>query len=174
MKDLQKIGKWISYILRHNPGKIKMDTRGYVKVKDLLSVLEIDRTTLNNIVNTDNKGRYSYDESGDMIRANQGHSISFVNIDFKEIKPPKYLYHGTSPEFVESIKKKGLLRMSRQYVHLSMDIETAKIVGKRHSKDLEPSILIVDALKMYNKGYKFYLSDNNVWLTEYVDPMFIL
>lgn len=174
MKDLHKIGKQIAYILRHNPGRIKMDTSGYIKVSDLLSELKITKSILDEIVRTDNKGRYSYDESGNFIRANQGHSIPYVKIDFQEKVPPKYLYHGTSPLFVESIKKLGLIKGSRLHVHLSNDIETAKIVGKRHSKSLEPTILIINALDMYNEGNTFYISDNGVWLTDYVDPRFIL
>jgi len=174
MKDLQKIGKKIAYILRHNPGSIKMDTHGYVRVNDLTFVLNISRFDLDRIVQNDNKGRYSYDESGEYIRANQGHSIPYVNIDFEEKVPPRYLYHGTSPLFVDSIKKIGLIKKDRLHVHLSSDIETAKIVGKRHSKELEPTILIINALDMYNDGNKFYISENGVWLTDYVDPHYIL
>lgn len=173
MKDLRMIGKKIAYILRHNPGSIKMDTEGYVNVSELLSVLGVNKSVLDEVVKTDDKGRYSYDESGQKIRANQGHSIDFVNITFKEIKPPKYLYHGTSPKFVELIKQKGLLKMNRLYVHLSDNKETAQRVGKRHSKEQSPAILVIDSLKMYNDGCKFLLSDNGVWLTEYVSPEYI-
>jgi len=173
MSRLISIGKRIAYILRHNPGRIKMDTQGYVKVSDLLNELGTQKIVLDQIVRTDNKGRYSYDESGEMIRANQGHSIPFVNITFKELEPPTYLYHGTSPLFVDSILDKGLKKMSRQYVHLSEDIVTAKIVGKRHSKNVDPTIFIIDSLRMYNDGFKFYLSDNNVWLTDTVPPKYI-
>lgn len=44
---------------------------------------------------------------------------------------PKFLYHGTSPRFLNSIELNGLLPMSRQYVHLSEYIVTAELVGKR-------------------------------------------
>lgn len=53
--------------------------------------------------------------------------------------------------------------MSRQYVHLSTDVETAMRVGKRHG---EPVVLKVNAKKAVNDGYKFYLSDNGVWLVK--------
>lgn len=60
--------------------------------------------------------------------------------------------------------------MSRQYVHLSSDIETAKQVGMRHGNCL---IYKVYAGKMYREGYKFYLSKNNVWLTDFVPNLYI-
>ena len=56
--------------------------------------------------------------------------------------------------------------MSRQHVHLSADMDTAINVGKRHSKKLEPTILVVNCMNMVRDGYKFYLSTNGVWLTD--------
>ena len=55
--------------------------------------------------------------------------------------------------------------MSRLYVHLSKDIETANNVGKRHGN---PMILKVHSSQMFRDGIKFYLSENGVWLTEKV------
>ncbi len=60
--------------------------------------------------------------------------------------------------------------MSRLHVHLSDNKETALQVGKRHGM---PMILTIDALKMYRDGYKFYLSKNNVFLTEFVPSEYI-
>ena len=59
----------------------------------------------------------------------------------------------------------GLKPMSRQYVHLSGDIETASKVGERHGNLY---IINIDAEQMYKDGYKFYLSDNGVYLTKSV------
>lgn len=172
MKNIQ-IGKQIAYILRHNPGSIKMDTEGYINVIDLLNELNISKDILDEIVSSDDKNRYSYDGSGLKIRANQGHSLPFVNITFKELKPPKYLYHGTSPDFIKNIMEHGLLKMSRQYVHLSNNKDISEEVGKRYSKKKEPVILTVDSLQMYEDGYKFYLSDNGVWLTDNIPPKYL-
>ncbi len=55
--------------------------------------------------------------------------------------------------------------MSRLYVHLSLDEETAEQVGRRHGK---PVLLRVDAGRMNADGYVFYYSVNGVWLTEKV------
>lgn len=64
----------------------------------------------------------------------------------------------------------GLKPMSRLYVHLSKDKETAVKVGKRHGK---PVVLKIRAEEMYNDGSKFYLSANGVWLTKAVDRKYI-
>ncbi|WP_429076864.1 RNA 2'-phosphotransferase [Aeromonas veronii] len=47
--------------------------------------------------------------------------------------PPIALYHSTSPELARIILKDGLLPMGKQYVHLSIDIDTAIQVGRRKS-----------------------------------------
>lgn len=61
------------------------------------------------------------------------------------------------------VREKGILKMNRQYVHLSADAETAKAVGKRHGK---PIVLVIDTKKMVEDGYTFWLSDNGVWQSE--------
>ena len=81
----------------------------------------------------------------------------------KEMMPPDELYHGTAERFLKSIREKGILKMNRQYVHLSTDIETAKVVGRRHGK---PVVLVIDTKKMVEDGYHFWLSDNGVWQSE--------
>lgn len=60
--------------------------------------------------------------------------------------------------------------MSRLYVHLSSDYETAVKVGKRHGK---PVVLRVDAEKMAEDGAIFYLSENGVWLTGPVNSRYL-
>ncbi|GFD74017.1 hypothetical protein KUL113_34370 [Tenacibaculum sp. KUL113] len=60
--------------------------------------------------------------------------------------------------------------MSRQHVHLSSDVETAKKVGSRRGK---PIILTVQSGVMHKKNYEFFLSENGVWLTNLVPAEFI-
>lgn len=167
-KDVE-LGKFISLILRHKPEVIgiSLDKNGYADVKELLDGInkagkEIDMITLDRIVRENNKKRYCFNEDRTKIRANQGHSLD-VDVELKIAEPPKVLYHGTAERFLESIKEKGILKQSRQYVHLSKDKETAIDVGKRHGK---PVVLVIDTEKMCNDGYVFYLSENNVWLCE--------
>lgn len=116
------------------------------------------------IVEEDSKQRYSFNREKTLIRANQGHSIK-VDVELEECMPPNILYHGTGVKYCSSINKQGLISKSRLYVHLSKDIETATNVGSRHG---EPFIYKVRAKDMYNDGYKFFLSQNGVWLTKEV------
>ncbi len=89
----------------------------------------------------------------------------------KTATPPPVLYHGTGEKFLASIRKQGLLPKSGLYVHLSDDSETAKTVGKRHGR---PVIFCIDARKMVEDGYTFYLSANGVWLTEKVPIQYLV
>ena len=169
--DLVKKSKFLSLILRHNPsaGNIILDNKGYAFVDAILRSLEIDKNELDEIVFTDNKKRYSYSDDGNKIRANQGHSIN-INIDFDEKIPPKKLYHGTSNKNIDSILEKGILKMQRNYVHISSDYKTALEVGKRHGK---PIVFEIRAFDMYNDGFKFFISENGVWLVNNVLPKYL-
>jgi len=172
----KKVSKYISKLLRHDPEELTMDAFGFVYVVELLNKLQIDKIDLDYIVATNDKKRFSYNFDMSKIRANQGHNKDLdVNISVKvldETNIPKFLYHGTAKKNLKSIFKSGLIPGSRQYVHLSTDIETAKTVAKRHSKDIV--ILKVDALYMVQNDKKIVLSDNNVHLTKHVDPQYIL
>jgi putative RNA 2'-phosphotransferase len=104
------------------------------------------------------------------IRALYGHSIPGK---FKRTPavPPDVLFHGTSPSSLPAIGSSGLLPMGRQYVHLSVDLDTALRVGKRKSK--HPTILRVQAGRAHEKGVQFYVGNEKVWLAERVPPEFI-
>ena len=179
-KILTNISRYISLILRHKPETINivLNEHGWANVDELINGIkkqynEFDMETLDEIVKTDNKQRYSFNEDKTLIRANQGHSIN-VDVELKEIEPPKVLFHGTGEKYLGSIEKQGLLSMSRLYVHLSSDINVARTVGKRHCKgDEEPVVLFIDTEQMYRDGYKFYLSKNKVWLTKHVPEKYI-
>ncbi len=176
MGALDKLSVFISLVLRHKPDAagIQLDEHGWANVDELIEGISstgrtIDMNILEEIVRTDNKQRYSFNEDRTLIRANQGHSIP-VDVELEEKQPPQYLYHGTADRFLDSIIVEGLKSMSRLYVHLSKDEETAVKVGKRHGK---PVVLRIKAEEMWKKGIKFYLSQNGVWLTKYVDKKYI-
>jgi putative RNA 2'-phosphotransferase len=165
--------KFLSLILRHDPAKIGivLDQNGWADVEELCKKMPITLDILKKIVYTDSKGRYSFSsEDCKMIRANQGHSID-VDVELVEKQPPDVLYHGTAEKFVNSIMADGLSPMTRQYVHLSSDKNTALVVGKRHG---DPVVLIVDAENAFKNGNKFFLSKNNVWLTKMVNKLYIM
>lgn len=172
------ISKYISLVLRHKPeiAGIVLTQEGYAKTELLIKAIQkrfgkFDMNDLEDIVRTDEKGRYSFNSDKTMIRANQGHSTNQVNITFKEVIPPDVLFHGTGARTLDIISKEGLKPMSRQYVHLSKDEETAIKVGARHG---DPVVLRIDSKRMFDDGYKFYISDNGVYLTKVVSPKYFL
>ena len=162
--SLRDISRFMSLILRHKPETIGicLDEHGWANVNELIEGIakryEFNIDILEQIVRTDKKGRYSFNEDKTLIRANQGHSIQ-VDVELDEVEPPTELWHGTGEKYVESIDKQGLISKSRLYVHLSKDEDTAIKVGQRHGK---PVLYIVQAEEMYKDGYKFYLSKNGV------------
>ena len=167
--NLQNISRYMSLILRHKPEiiDISLDEHGWAAVNELINGIArnnegFDIATLEEIVKTDNKQRYSFNADKTLIRANQGHSIP-VDVELEEKEPPEFLYHGTGEKYVSSILEQGLIPKSRLYVHLSKDVETAKNVGRRHGKEV---VYIIAAHEMYQDGYKFYLSVNGVWLAK--------
>ena len=163
------LGKFISLILRHKPEVIgiTLDREGWADTCELINGINasghsIDMETLERIVRENNKQRYSFSEDRSKIRANQGHSIT-VDVNMREALPPEKLYHGTAERFLDSIRRDGIRKMSRQFVHLSKDTETALNVGRRHGK---PVVLVIDTKAMAAEGYIFRISDNGVWQSE--------
>ena len=129
----------------------------------------LDMKVLEEIVASDEKQRYSFNEDHTLIRANQGHSIP-VDVELEKKTPPDVLWHGTGEKFVDSINAQGLIPKSRLYVHLSSDIETAKKVGSRHGR---PVICEIDCKRMAQDGYLFFESVNHVWLTKKVPVQYL-
>ncbi len=169
--NLENISRYMSLILRHKPDVIgiSLDEHGWANVNELINGIAknnagFNMESLEEIVRTDSKQRYSFNDDKTLIRANQGHSIP-VDIELEEKEPPEYLYHGTGEKYVESINRQGLIPKSRLYVHLSKNVKTAESVGERHGR---PIVYLVHSGKMYKDGYKFYLSANGVWLTKKV------
>ncbi|TFG13125.1 RNA 2'-phosphotransferase [Candidatus Thorarchaeota archaeon] len=171
--DKERISRYLAYLLRHAPkeGKIEIDKDGgWIRTESILDRLKISLPELIEIVEEDEKGRYSFeDETNLRIRANQGHSVD-VNMDFERITPPDTLYHGTAQRNMTSIMKNGLESKGRHHVHLSKDVESSRSVGRRHGK---PIVLEIDAKGMQEDGYDFFLSDNEVFLTKHVPPEYL-
>lgn len=175
-KITKGISKLLSYILRHSPEtiKLKLDENGWADVNELIAKFDLYDLTLGfelleYVVENNDKKRFAFNSDKTKIRANQGHSIS-VELNLNETEPLEYLYHGTVVKFLPDIKAQGLQKMSRQHVHLSTDKETANKVGGRRGK---PVILTINSWAMHRAGHKFYLSANNVWLTDVVPAEYI-
>lgn len=173
--SLTDTSRFISLILRHKPETIgiTLDEHGWANVADLICGIAKSRPMsmemLEEIVSTDNKQRYSFNEDKTLIRANQGHSIP-VDVELQKQNPPDILYHGTGTKYEASIDSTGLIPKSRLYVHLSADINTAKKVGSRHGK---PVVYVIHCRDMVDDGYDFFQSVNGVWLTKIVPERYL-
>ena len=176
-KKLTKVSKFLSLILRHKPETIGLvlDEQGWADVDTLIELArqkgtQINRSILEQVVAENDKKRFTFNEDLSKIRANQGHSVA-VNLALTPQQPPEYLYHGTATRFLDSILHQGLIKQNRNHVHLSSDRSTAIKVGRRHGT---PVVLKIQAAKMYQDDFVFFLSKNNVWLTDSVPPKYII
>lgn len=165
---------YLSYLLRHHPEdkNLHLDEFGWCLIDELVSALHITKEELDKIVN-DNT-RYIYNEAKTHIKAAHGHSIP-IKYTTEKI-PPRFLYHGTADRFLDSIEKEGLKKMTREAVHLSEDFKLAEEVGARHSGGSlnHTFVLTIDAKKMYDDGFKFYKSEDGVWLVDSVPTKYIV
>jgi putative RNA 2'-phosphotransferase len=175
-KNLVKLSKFVSLVLRHQPEVIglKLDENGWADVDRFIELAkqngkDISRSVLEEIVETNNKQRFSFNSEKSKIRANQGHSID-IELGLTPKQPPEQLFHGTATKFIESIRQQGLVAGNRQHVHMSSDETTATNVGQRHGK---PVVLKIDTAAMHHDGFLFFCSENLVWLTEFVLPQYL-
>lgn len=175
-KRRTSVSKFLSLVLRHRPEEVGLELgeNGWVEVDTLIDScarhkMPITIEELREVVETSDKRRFAFDENGERIRANQGHSVE-ITLEFEERSPPDILFHGTADRFRSAILSEGLRRMARHHVHLSAHEETAHKVGQRHGK---PMIFRVDAKSMSSAGHKFYISANGVWLVDSVPPEFL-
>ena len=171
-----RVSKFLSLVLRHQPEEIglSLDQSGWASVEQLIEAsrrrgFEFTLEELQNVVAGNDKKRFSLSEDGLWIRANQGHSIK-VELGYAPTAPPEILYHGTAERFLTSIKQQGLIKGKRHHVHLSADVDTAMKVGRRHGK---PVVLGIEAGRMSQGGFIFYLSANGVWLTDSVPVQYL-
>ncbi len=173
---LVKVSKYLSKHLRHQPQRLglRLQPGGWVEIDDLLQALArnnfpLSRSELEEVVRLNDKQRYSIDDTGTRIRANQGHSVD-VDLQLEPAEPPAVLFHGTGQGTVRLIQSGGLKKMGRHHVHLSPDFETAVRVGRRHGT---PVVFAVDCAAMRRDGVLFYRSDNGVWLVDAVPPEYL-
>jgi putative RNA 2'-phosphotransferase len=168
------VSKFLALILRHRPevGKLSLSRGGWAEVEAVLAAIRarfgaFDRAELEELVRTNDKSRYAFDESGERIRASQGHSVP-VDLELQPAEPPPFLYHGTGKRFLPSILEEGLRKGNRHHVHLSADVETALKVGRRRGGEV--AVLEVRSGEMAGA---FYRSANGVWLTDHVLPEYL-
>jgi putative RNA 2'-phosphotransferase len=171
-----KISKYLSKHLRHQPERLGLELLpgGWVNVGKLLAAasqhgFEISRSELEQVVATNDKQRFAFDDSSDLIRANQGHSTE-VDLQLSVQTPPQILYHGTHVKAAPDISATGLQKMSRHHVHLTTSLSMAHQVGGRRGKSV---VFAIDTIAMVNDGHHFYCTENDVWLVEAVPPQYL-
>lgn len=169
-----EVSKFMSYVLRHAPheASLTLDSEGWVQFADLQKAVfarfDVTDADILEIIETSSKKRFTL--VGDRIRAAQGHSVE-VDLALSSAVPPPRLFHGTALESWPAIQGSGLKKMQRHHVHLSPDVETAKIVATRRKGD--HIILEIDAARMHSEGHSFFVSDNGVWLTDHVPSQYL-
>ncbi len=179
-KRFEDISKYLSYLLRHHPesANLQLDENGWIGVDILIEAINknsnynLTLVELKEVVQTNSKQRFALNDiNGNLfIRANQGHSLKNIDLGLVSKTPPVVLYHGTGKKYVKSILNQGLIKKGRQHVHLSVSKSVAKSEGERHGK---PVIFIIDTKRMIEDGVVFYLSDNGVWLTDFVNKKYL-
>ena len=177
----KNISVYLSFLLRHRPETIHlaMDKHGWVSVEELIEGVneagryQLDLDKLEDIVAQDSKGRYRFNGDHSKIKACQGHSIPWVEPELEYLAPPEFLYHGTTTDAAEKIRKSGAIsKMSRHAVHLQADPEKAWQSAVRWHRT--PVVLKIDAQKMGDAGFVFGKTENDVWCTESVPVEYIV
>ena len=172
----KQISKRLSYVLRHRPDAIGIDLEegGWVEVELLLAALgaegeSLSREKLQDVVATSDKQRFELSADSSKIRARQGHSVE-VELGYEPAVPPEVLYHGTARHNLESILQTGLNKGRRHHVHLSTNRQTMVQVAMRHG---QPVVLAIAAARMHAAGHPFFITGNQVWLTDHVPPQYL-
>jgi putative RNA 2'-phosphotransferase len=168
----------LSHALRHEPWlyELELDAGGWAEVEAVLAALREERADWRDLAPGDlaemmrRASKQRYEMADGRFRALYGHSLP-GKLDRTPAVPPPRLFHGTAPQTVDKIRAGGLLPMRRQYVHLSVDRETAHAVGRRKSRT--PVILHIDAAAAGRAGVVFYAGNDKVWLAERIPPEFV-
>jgi len=175
-KNITQASRFMSLLLRHRPDTVglQLDKSGWASIEQLVALtsthnVSLTETLIKQIVELNDKQRFSISDDGYFVRANQGHSFA-VELGLESLAPPDLLYHGTATGFLSNIREQGLQKGNRQHVHLSTVKATATDVGRRHGN---VALLMIRAGDMHKKGFTFFQSKNGVWLTDHVPYTYV-
>ena len=179
MANLTRLSKFLALVLRHKATefRIQLDEQGFTDIETVWSLIEqrypnqYTRADLLQVVRGDRKGKKRYEIANQKIRAMYGHG-SVSNISYTPVSPPAILFHGTTPEALSSIRQTGLEPRGRQYVHLTTNLNIAKNIANRRTKDLV--ILKIKAEEAFNDGIPFYQPEDEHYLVHLIPPKYIL
>jgi putative RNA 2'-phosphotransferase len=172
------LSRTLSHALRHEPWRygLELDSYGWVRVTDLLICLrnrtndcrQLTENDIIEMISKSTKNRFELYEG--KIRALYGHSLP-EKVFKVPAKPPAVLFHGTSSRLIKQIKHEGLKPMRRQYVHLSVDEQTALQVAER--KEGTSVIVTICSTRAYQDGIKFYQGNKNTWLADHIPSEYL-
>lgn len=172
-----ELSRAVSHALRHEPWlyELELDDEGWTPVDALVEALSVEprwrdlsRAQLETMIERADKQRHEID--GNRIRALYGHSVP-GRIAKTPSEPPAVLFHGTAANSVPAILAGGLRPMQRQYVHFSVDRDTAYSVGRRKSAAV--AVIVIRAREAGQHGARFWPGNQMVWLADYILPAFI-
>jgi len=188
LDNARAVSKKLSWILRHHAVELGLQMRpdGYVRVEDLLRLdllksfrPPITFEQIQRVVASNDKQRFGLIREGDtwFIRAHQGHSgLQATHLDdekaltrIEDASLYPFCIHGTTRDAWKLILSSGGLKtMGRRHIHFSSKpFGSSEIISgmRRTSKVL----IYVNLAAAMSEGIKFYLSSNDVILTEGVD-----
>lgn len=172
---VERLGKFVSGILRHFPDefKLKIDENGWVDFESLVRVVEkkykwANRWVLKALIYSDSKMRYEL--KGDKIRARYGHSVEVALNDMPEFTEDT-LYYSASEEEAIRLLEIGIRPVNQTYVHLSTSLEKSVEVAVLRSK--KPIIFEIDAKKAREEGIKIIKANDFIALAKEVPAKYI-
>nr|XP_039272771.1 tRNA 2'-phosphotransferase 1-like [Styela clava] len=177
--DSVALSRALATLLRHGkPSNIPIDSHGFADIDRIVSHPSFSKFNasvkeIQNIVTSNDKKRFEIEQDSGgryQIRAVQGHSIRLEaeKSGLSPLTDPnkfKTILHGTYEQNWRKIKKQGLNRMSRSHIHFTIGHigESHVTSGMRSNCEI---IIELDLEKALEAGLKFYVSTNNVVLTE--------
>ncbi|KAK2958104.1 putative tRNA 2'-phosphotransferase 1 [Blattamonas nauphoetae] len=180
--DIVAISKSFSYLLRHGATKenLNISEQGWVLVSDLMAHKNLTKFLLTlpdveYVVSSNDKQRFALQDipelGGLCIRANQGHSLTSISVEMKQVQKPEEIplvLHGTNRKAWNSIKEQGLSKMGRQHIHFSQGLpgDSGIISGMRRECNV---IIYIDVKKAMDAGIVFFISENGVVLSSGID-----
>ncbi|MDR5683115.1 MAG: RNA 2'-phosphotransferase [Armatimonadota bacterium] len=173
----ERLSRLLSLILRHRPETVglALDRHGWVPLDALLEAVRTQRgwetvtaADLEAVLALPGRRRFELREG--RVRARYGHSVD-VEPPSEPVRPPEWLYHGTTRDRLAAVLKEGLRPQGRRFVHLSLTPAQALEAARRHGT--EPVVLTIHARRAHDAGVRFYAGSPEVYLAEAVPPEFV-
>jgi putative RNA 2'-phosphotransferase len=174
-EKVEKLGRFVSGILRHFPDKfgLNMDKNGWVNLESLTRIVRrkykwANIWVIKALVYSDEKQRYELKD--DRIRARYGHSVDVELEDMPEAEED-VLYYGTSEEEAHRMMEIGIKPVNQKFVHLSTTIEKSKEVASIRTDT--PIILEIDAKRAREDGIRIIKANKTIALAEEIPAKYI-